>query len=78
MTVPYAFTVEQFKENDGLISLPCSVTIGTEELTKDLTNLTNYKVEAVLTITEEGSQAEATEKTTDFFVYTVTKLKYDL
>ncbi len=78
--VLYKFTTEQFKADDGLIIIPGNkVTISTQNLTEDLTNLSNYKVEAVLTITEaEASSEEATASTTDFFIYTITKLKTDL
>lgn len=63
---------------EGVLSFPCMITQNTEALTAELSNLTNYRLEATLSIREKGVSEEASEKTTDFFIYTVTKLKIDL
>ena len=78
MQVVYRFTKEQLQESDGLLTFPGSVTIDTDTLIEDLTKNTNYKVEAKLVIMESGAGAQPGLDTTDFFIYTVTRLKTDL
>lgn len=88
MTVQYNFTADQLGTNDGYISLDGNAVIistakligeSTEASTGDLTNLTNYKIKATLVITaSETESAPTTTDTSDFFIYTVTKLKTDL
>ena len=66
---------------EGLVTFPCQIKLNTAELTEDLSNLTNYKVMATLMIKEPGDSEDGNESvktTTDFFIYTVTKLKLDL
>ncbi len=78
----YKFTRQQIQDDEPL-SYPCTITINTNSLTSDLKNLTNYKIEATLTVKDKASDGDGqntgTIKTTkDFFIYTVTKLKLDI
>lgn len=77
-TALYRFTEDELSENEGLMSFPGTITINTKTLTGDLTNLTNYKVQATLVITERNSTTQPAEETIDFFIYTITRLKMDL
>lgn len=91
LTVTYNFTEDQIKNGnndttvEGVLSLPCKIIQNTADLIhppgaekEDTDALTNYRLEATLKIKEQGVTEEVSEKTTDFFVYTVTKLKFDL
>lgn len=84
LTVTYNFSKSEIVSGngeepvEGVLSFPCRITQNTKDLVKETDSLTNYRVEATLTIKEKGVSAEVSEKTTDFFVYTVTKLKFDL
>ena len=94
VTTIYQFTADEIAdgntndaEREGLLEFPCELQVYTESLIEeDLTHLTNYKIVAELTIRERnmagdstGEEAEAEEVfTTDFFVFTVAKLKTDL
>ena len=88
MTVLYHFTEDQLSADNGYISFDNNaVTISTAKLigesteasTGDLSYLTNYKIKATLVITaSETESAPTTTDTSDFFIYTVTKLKTDL
>ncbi len=84
LQVVYHVTADEIEQGngeepvEGVLSFPCVITQNTEALTKDADNLTNYMLEATLSIKENGVSGEASEKTTDFFIYTVTKLKTDL
>lgn len=66
---------------EGLVTFPCQIKLNTADLTEDLGNLTNYKIVATLTIKEPGDSGtgnDSVKTTSDFFIYTVTKLKLDL
>lgn len=84
LEVKYRFDSDEEKrilDEEGYLEFPCRVTVATDSLTdspEELTNLTNYKIVATLEITEENSETQPTEGTTDFFVYTITRLKFDL
>lgn len=84
LTVTYNFTSGQIGSGngedavEGVLSFPCLITQDTAELVGETDSLTNYRLEATLSIKEKGVTGEVAEKTTDFFVYTVTKLKFDL
>lgn len=73
----YNFTVNEIEEEtlmrDGRMYL------ATKDLTQTQENLTNYKIKATLRVREKSQSAlDEEEETTDFFVFTVTKLKNDL
>lgn len=84
LQVTYNLTADEIEKGnganpvEGVLSFPCTITQNTEVLTAELDNLTNYRLEATLSVKEKGVSEEASEKTTDFFIYTVTKLKTDL
>lgn len=84
LSVTYHFTENEIESGngeepvEGVLSFPCRIVQNTANLVADTSNLTNYRVEATLVIKEDGETGETAEKTTDFFVYTVTKLKFDL
>lgn len=65
---------------EGVVSFPCKISIATRDLlaADGVKNLTNYKLVATLTVKDAGVTEEALVGTTDFFVFTVTKLKFDL
>lgn len=77
MEVLYRFSKEQLAD-ELVIFENNEVTIATDKLTETLSNLTNYKIIATLEIAEPGSSTAPAEDTSDFFIYTVTRLKYDL
>ncbi len=84
LKVIYNFTANQIETGngevpvEGVLSFPCQITQKTADLVQETDSLTNYRLEATLAIKEAGVTEEVSEKTTDFFVYTVTKLKFDL
>ncbi len=78
-TALYRFTEAELSKNEGLMTFPGTIAISTKSLiADDLTKLTNYKVQATLTITERGTTTQPAEQTIDFFIYTITKLKTDI
>lgn len=84
--VVYNMSAEEMKKGNGdnpvngVVTFPCRIVQNTKDLVSDTDKLTNYKLEATLEIREAGAgeSASATIQTTDFFIYTVTKLKSDL
>ena len=84
LKVTYNFSADAIKDGygsdsrEGLLSLPVIITQSTKSLTDDEDNLTNYKLEATLVIREKGTSGEVSDKTIDFLIYTVTKLKIDM
>ncbi len=84
LKVTYRFTANQIETGngdvpvEGVLSFPCEIKQNTSKLAEEEDSLTNYRLEATLRIKEADVTEEVSEKTTDFFVYTVTKLKTDL
>lgn len=77
MEVLYRFTEEELA--DGLVTLTENrIVLDTDQLITVPQNLTNYKIVATLTVAEPGVAVAPAKDTTDFFIYTITKLKYDL
>ena len=86
--VAYNISQAQIKDNTGNAKTPIKwegnqVTLDLSKLTgwsgEDLKNLTNYKLKATLRVTSQTASGTVTEAeivtTSDFFIYTVTKLR---
>ena len=86
-TQTYTLTEDEIKDNvenktpicrTGQIDLNAEALAGLTG--DDLAKLTNYKVKATLRVKDAGAEASASDivSTTDFFIFTITRLKTDL
>lgn len=86
LTTTYNFTADEIDTGNGstpvagVLSFDCSIKLDTAAMAEDNANLTNYKLEAKLTVKQKDSVGEAAkiEETTDFIIFTLTKLKTDI
>ncbi len=87
LTMAYTFSEDDIENGigeaatEGVLAFAGNMKLQTNQLVADKKNLTNYKLQATL-IVREKEQNDADEsriqRTKDFFIFTVTKLKTDL
>ncbi len=86
LTTTYNFTSDDIDTGNGenpvsgVLSFDCDLKLNTASMAEDNANLTNYKLEAKLTVKQKGSGGESAkiEETIDFIIFTLTKLKTDI
>lgn len=82
----YNFTADEIGDGNGdnpvpgVLALDCDLRLNTASMDENSINLTNYKLEAKLTVKQTGlgGGGSKVEETTDFIIFTLTRLKTDI